>query len=237
MRRVDGAGERLAARRAAALACGLLSLALVAGCSGLERPDPQGPLTGLALVEALREGGHVLYLRHAATDEVPGDQPDPLGDCRRQRLLSDAGRADARALGAAVRALDVPVGDVVASPYCRTVETAELAFRRVRTDPGLLPPAADGPDREQVRDRLHALAGRPPDRGENTVLVGHLTNLRLVRPASPEEGGTLVLRPGSGRTLQLVGAVPPQGWQRLAERHADQAQAPYALLRRPATAR
>lgn len=199
----------------------LLAMALgmalwTSGCAGLAPPEPEGPLTGASLVEALREGGHVLYLRHAATAASPADQPDPLGDCTRQRLLDEAGRSDARALGEAVRRLEVPVGEVRASPYCRTVETAELAFGRVTADDALLPPEGD---RERGARRLRALVSEPPD-GGNTVLVGHLTNLRLVGRWSPDEGGTVVLRPDGDGRFRLVGEVPPQGWERLAERHA-----------------
>jgi phosphohistidine phosphatase SixA len=51
-------------------------------------------------------------------------------DGARQRNLTDAGRADARAIGAAIRALGIPIGRVLASPFCRTRETAELIFGR-----------------------------------------------------------------------------------------------------------
>ena len=51
---------------------------------------------------ALREGGHIILMRHAATTPGVGDPPDfRLGDCATQRLLSDAGRAQAKAIGAA----------------------------------------------------------------------------------------------------------------------------------------
>ena len=56
-----------------------------------------------------------------------------------------------------------------------------------------------------------------PEDGENSVLVGHLTNLRLLSTASPDEGGTVVFRP-DGEGFVLVGSVPPQGWQELAAR-------------------
>ena len=47
--------------------------------------------------------------------------------------------------------------------------------------------------------------------------MGHLTNLRLLSRASPEEGATVVLRP-DGEGFTLVGQVAPQGWQDLARR-------------------
>lgn len=195
----------------------LVAAALTASCGALSEPETVQPLAGTALVEALREGGHVLYLRHTATPPDDVDLPDPLGDCSRQRLLSDAGRADAAALGRAVRELGVPVGEVRASPFCRTLDTARLAFGgEVRTDDALVSPAPDGDGREATTDALRARLRTVPDDG-NTVLVGHLTNLRLLGRASPEEGGTVVFRP-DGDGFTLVGQVPPQGWQELARR-------------------
>ena len=194
------------------LAAGLLLL-LVAACGAVDEPVTVRPLVGAELVEALREGGHVLYLRHTETPEDGTDQPGSLGDCSRQRALNDAGRADARELGEALRALDVPVGEVRASPFCRTVDTAELAFGRATPEDGLLTPTPDTGGR--TTQALRELLSTVPEDGANTVLVGHLTNLRLLSTASPDEGGTVVFRP-DGEGFVLVGSVPPQGWQELA---------------------
>ena len=196
------------------LVAGLL-LVLVTACGAVDEPETVQPLAGTALVDALRDGGHVLFLRHARTPEDGTDQPDALGDCSRQRLLDEFGRDDARALGEAVRALGVPVGDVLASPFCRTVETAELAFGRVETEDGLLTPTPE--TRGRTTTALRELLSRVPEDGRNTVLVGHLSNLRLLSTASPDEGGTVVFRP-DGEGFLLVGSLPPQSWQELAAR-------------------
>ncbi|TAL25299.1 MAG: hypothetical protein EPN99_01850 [Frankiales bacterium] len=111
----------------------------------------------------------------------------------------------------------IPVGEVRASPYCRTADTAELAFGRVQRDDALLPipEGADGEERAEAR--LRELLSDEPSEG-NTVLVGHVTNLRLAVDATPEEGGAVVLRPdGDGRFL-LIAEIAPGAWQRLADR-------------------
>lgn len=192
----------------------LLALLVLTGCGGLSAPEPEGPLSGAALVEALQEGGLVLYLRHAVTD---GDAADglPTDPCSTQRGLTEEGREQARNIGEAVRTMRVPVGRVLASPYCRTVDTAQLAFGRVERSEVLLPipRGADGEQRGTAL--LRELLSAEPDDG-NTVLVGHVTNLRLAVDATPEEGGAVVLRPdGDGRFL-LVGEIAPGAWQRLA---------------------
>src|SRR5215813_731007 len=74
-------------------------------------------LAGPALLAALRGGGYVLFFRHAATDFGQNDdRMTGYEDCATQRNLIDKGRADARAIGADIRALGIPIGDVLASP-------------------------------------------------------------------------------------------------------------------------
>jgi phosphohistidine phosphatase SixA len=191
-----------------ALSALLLSLLLTA-CGGLASPEPEGPLTGDALIAALQEGGLVLYVRHTeTTDDGVDDLSDP-GSCAGQRMLTAAGRQEARDLGAALHRLEVPIGTVLASPLCRTVQTAELAFGRTATSRALLPEVED---RQATRDLLAQI----PDDGTNTVLVGHVTTLREAAGAEPREGGTVVFRPSGGGDFLVVGEVAPGGWQRLA---------------------
>jgi phosphohistidine phosphatase SixA len=188
----------------------LLSL-LLSACGGLAPPEPEGPLTGDALVAALQDGGLVLYVRHTETTDNGVDDLTAPGTCAGQRTLTEAGRQEARDLGAALHQLEVPIGKVLASPLCRTVETAELAFGRTETSRALLPEVED---RQETRDLL----AQVPDDGTNTVLVGHVTTLREATGAEAGEGGTVVFRPAGGTDFLLVGEVAPGGWPRLAAR-------------------
>jgi len=62
-------------------------------------------------INAMRQGGYVIVLRHGAT---PTDQADTdplhLENVAQQRQLNDQGRQQARTMGAAMRKLDIPVG-------------------------------------------------------------------------------------------------------------------------------
>jgi len=75
---------------------------------------------------ALRKDGAVALVRHGEAPGVGDPQHWKLGDCNTQRNLDDAGRAQARALGARLKAERIQVARLLASPWCRTLETATL---------------------------------------------------------------------------------------------------------------
>ena len=69
----------------------------------------------------------------AETGSAAPDQASAvLGDCATQRNLDAQGRAQSVAIGASFRDLGIPVSRVLASPFCRTLETAALAFGHVQ---------------------------------------------------------------------------------------------------------
>lgn len=81
------------------------------------------------LLTLLRKGGYILYSRHGEAN-VGEDLPDmDLRDCNTQRNLSELGRRQAIYYGEIISALRIPVYyPVEASPFCRAIETAGLAF-------------------------------------------------------------------------------------------------------------
>ena len=173
--------------------------------------DPSTTLSGAALLSALRRGGYVIYFRHAATDFSQADSDrQNLADCSTQRNLNDEGRDDARAIGAAFRALGIPVGDVLSSEYCRTRETAELAFGRVTPTRDLTSRASTATPAERAEriEALRRLLATPPAPGLNTVLVGHLFNLQDATGVSIAEGEAAIFLPlGDG----TAAATPAAG--------------------------
>lgn len=95
--------------------------------------DFKDKLSGLEFLSALQKGGHVIYFRHAQTDKDYADQADPkmkLDDCETQRKLNDVGEKQANDIGAAFKAKNIPVGEVIASEFCRAWRTADLAFEK-----------------------------------------------------------------------------------------------------------
>lgn len=176
-----------------------------------------GPAPGVD-VAALRAGGFVIFLRHAATDPARADRDRAgLPDCEAQGILSEAGRADARAVGEGLRALGVPVGEVRSSPWCRALETARLAFGRAAVDPDLanLHDAPDEAEKARRATALRALLARPPAPGTNAVLVGHGFNLAAAARVPIAQGDAALFRPLGAEGFAFAGRVAPGEWAAL----------------------
>ncbi len=210
----------MTATRSAARRRALHALLLVACCACVPpvaaQATPDGTLSGPALLAVLRAGGHVLYFRHAATDFGQNDERmTGYEDCALQRNLTDAGRAQARAIGRAIDRLGIPVGTVLASPFCRTMETARLAFGRATPTPEVRGgPASDAGGRYADLRRL--LSTHVPA-GTNRVIVSHGNPFRaLVDAPYLAEGEAAVIAPGGPAGFQVVGRVAKDAWARLA---------------------
>jgi phosphohistidine phosphatase SixA len=199
-----------------ALWAGALSLALLAPAA-LAQSATTPALGGAALLAALRGGGHVLYFRHADTDHSQNDQRmTSVEDCATQRNLSERGREHARALGEAIHALGIPIGTVLASPLCRTVETAMLAFGAAQKAPAVREGGPLPPGRPGRFPALRVLLSTPVAPGANTVVVGHAyPYYTLVGGQYLSEGEADVLRP-RGADFEVLARMDLAQWRALA---------------------
>jgi len=168
---------------------------------------PAAALADEALWELVAQGGQVLFPRHSATTPGVGDPPGfRPEDCATQRNLSAEGREHARRLGAELARRQIPVADVLASPWCRCVETAELAFGRATVWRPLSnlfgrPQAAD----RQVREMRKRIAAH--GRKGSLVLVSHGSTAGALTGAHPAMGEMLVLTPLPGGNFRLGGRL------------------------------
>lgn len=212
-------------RLAAALAIGF-SLCATFALASPKKDTEAPPLPGLdQILPELRQGGFVIYLRHAATDHGSDDVDIDFKHCETQRNLSVAGKQQARDIGIAFKQLGIPVGTVLSSPFCRARETAELAFGRHQVDWDLYFAIGVGPDeRARLGRALRDLLSAPPVEGTNTVIVAHTANLKEAADIWPKpEGAAYIFHPGlAGQFSLMVPKVLPDQWRELARAVAQE---------------
>ncbi len=141
-----------------------------------------------AFWQAMQQPGVHAVMRHASAPGT-GDPPDfTLGECSTQRNLSEAGRDQSRAIGAAFREQGIAFDRIVSSQWCRCLDTAALlelgpveelealnSFFRRRS--------LRDEQTAATRDWFEAL----PD-GQKTMLVTHQVNVTALTRVYPTSG-------------------------------------------------
>ena len=198
----------------------IFSAVLVSSAAFAQQPAAVAPpaettvRTPAEVVAALKSGGYVVYFRHSATDFSQNDEKmRDFDDCANQRNLTEGGREQSKRIGAAWRALGIPVGNVFASPFCRTRETAQLAFGKyerageARGGPG----TAGDPARYRP---LSIMLSTAPAKGVNDVIVSHGNPFRALHPDMPylAEGEAAVIRPLGDGKHEVFGRVTSASW-------------------------
>ena len=133
-------------------------------------------------------------------------------DCARQRNLTDRGRAEAQRIGSAIKRLAIPIDDVMASPFCRTMETARLIFGRATATAAVRggPARAESPERYA---ELRKLLSTPRPVGANLAIVSHGNPFaNVVGPPYLAEGEAAVIRPLEAAASSSSRRIPKDGW-------------------------
>jgi phosphohistidine phosphatase SixA len=179
-------------------------------------------LSGPPLLKAMTTQPALIYFRHFPTQHDPRrDDPkswfhgrltgDDFADCSWQRELHPYGRALAYSVGAQFATLSLKIHKVLASPYCRCIESARLMTGLTpEVDLGLIYHRA-----EQTTERMESAFQRillTPENfvpGRLTVVVGH----RPVLDAFGEVAeGDAVVFIHEQNTYSVVGKIAASEW-------------------------
>jgi broad specificity phosphatase PhoE len=159
----------------------------------------------------LRQPGSIVLFRHAEAPGVGDPQHFKLGDCSTQRNLNEAGRQQARRLGESFRAQGLRVAAVWSSQWCRSRDTATLAFpnERVEEQPVFNSLFGRGEEGAAQTAAARALLQRWPVQTSGVLLVfSHQANISALTGEPTASGEGIVLR-RDGQALRVLGRVQP----------------------------
>lgn len=176
------------------------------------------------LFKSLRDGNKVIIFRHAAAD-VGVDQntsatPEWWKSCdsKLARQLNAQGMADAANTGKTLKLLDIPIGRVVSSEFCRAFTTAEqmatgLPLQRVNELNLYM-----ANEMNRCENTLKLAADQPRDT-KNTLFVTH-TGLIANQPDCVllnklQWGDASVFTLNVNKTISYAGTIPVKDWTEL----------------------
>ena len=166
-----------------------------------------GPVEG-----AIRAGGVTLLIRHATAPGGGDPEQFRVDDCATQRNLSEAGRNEARRIGAYLKKLGLRPGEVLTSQWCRCRETAQLAFGGAQDWPALNSFLRNRSNETSQRDAVVARIVKQKPNSAPLVLVTHQLIVTAVTGIFPESGEVVVVAP-AGKGVKVIGTIKPAAMQ------------------------
>ena len=155
---------------------------------------------------ALKQGGKVILLRHTHVDMREGIGHLAPGNCAQEVNLSSSGVEQAKRIGEAFRAHGITVGEVLSSPYCRCIDTGNLAFGLATPVQYLRPPGVVSDDQAKL-DQKRVLHEILKHRALNLVMITHDLNIaNIVLEDTVPMGEFFVLQP-NGADFDVIGKI------------------------------
>ena len=85
------------------------------------------------ILESLKEGGKIIFIRHAYAPGGGDPQNFNINDCSTQRNLSDEGINQSKLIGEFFKTNKIKIDKVLSSEWCRCKDTAKFAFNDFET--------------------------------------------------------------------------------------------------------
>jgi phosphohistidine phosphatase SixA len=174
------------------------------------------------VLEDMKKGGYVVVIRHGRTNESADSKdasPLDLSSCAGQLMLNEVGKKQAQAIGEALKKAEVPVGKVIASTYCRAMETGRLAFGKAEPSDALLleafvpaPGTRAPPPWPQRVETMKELIVTAPAAGTNTILITHFPNVKAMLGVQIGFGDAAIVKPDDHGGVTVVARITAKEW-------------------------
>ena len=141
------------------------------------------------IISKLKNGGKLIFIRHAYAPG--GGDPDhfDISDCNTQRNLNNYGREQAKNIGNFFKDNNIPIDKIYSSEWCRCKETALIAFDKFITKNFLNSffSAKFAKNKDLQVKRLKQFVKNWDD-SKNLIFISHYVVIEEVLNISPSSG-------------------------------------------------
>ena len=156
------------------------------------------------IIKNLKEGGKIIFVRHALAPGSGDPENFDLNDCNTQRNLSNQGIKQSKRLGLFFLKNQIPIDVVLSSEWCRCKDTAKYAFENYKTFSALnsfLSYKFQKNKNTQMSDLREYLKSWRSDK--NLILVTHYVTILEIINKSSSSGEILI----TDSKLNLLGTI------------------------------
>ena len=156
------------------------------------------------IINQLKEGGKLIFIRHAYAPGSGDPNNFDLKDCSTQRNLNKEGRVQSKKIGYYFKKNKIPIQKVISSEWCRCKETASIAFSNFKTEIFLnsFYSIKYQKNKDPQIDQLK-LYVKNWDKKKNLILVTHYVVISEILNYAPSSGEIVI----SDINFKLIGSI------------------------------
>ena len=157
------------------------------------------------LIKNLKEGGKLIFIRHAYAPGNGDPKNFDINNCLTQRNLNDEGRKQSAEIGKFFIKHNIPINNVISSEWCRCKETASIAFYGNYQTKFFLNSFYDLRFSKNKKNQIKALKKYIDnwDSNKNLVLVTHYVVISELLKVYPSSGEIVI----SDKEYKIIGNI------------------------------
>ena len=156
------------------------------------------------VITSLKEGGKLVFIRHALAPGNGDPENFELKNCSTQRNLNNIGIEQSKRIGSIFKKNDIKIDNIFSSEWCRCKDTAKLAFDNFETFDALnsfydIKFAAN--EDKQIKDFYEFITNL--DNKNNIIFVTHYVVIGAILNIGTSSGEIVV----TDKNLNIIGSI------------------------------
>ena len=156
------------------------------------------------ILESLKEGGKIIFIRHAYAPGGGDPQNFNINDCSTQRNLSDEGINQSKLIGEFFKTNKIQIDKVLSSEWCRCKDTAKFAFNDFETFDALnsfFSAKFAKNEKKQIKDLKNYIKNWKSNK--NLILVTHFVVISSILNIAVSSGEIVI----SDKNYEIIGSI------------------------------
>ena len=156
------------------------------------------------ILESLKEGGKIIFIRHAYAPGGGDPQNFNINDCSTQRNLSDEGINQSKLIGEFFKTNKIKIDKVLSSEWCRCKDTAKFAFNDFETFDALnsfFSAKFAKNEKKQIKDLKNYIKNWKSNK--NLILVTHYVVISSILNIAVGSGEIVI----SDKNYEIIGSI------------------------------
>ena len=156
------------------------------------------------VLTSLKEGGKIIFIRHALAPGNGDPENFDLNDCSTQRNLNQRGIEQSKFIGSIFNKHQIKIENVYSSEWCRCIDTAKFAFNNYQTFSALNSfydirfEANEERQITQLKEFINQWNGK-----ENIIFVTHFVVISSMLNIGTSSGEIVI----TDKNLNIIGSI------------------------------